>query len=236
MLISTKGFVIHQVKYGESSSIVQIFTHLHGMVRVMIRGSRGKNSKAALLQSLNKVELIYYRKENFSLYNIKEIRTIKPYDRLITEPERIAQLMFIAEVFYRCIKEEEQNIELFELLEQMLETYDKEAFPNPDFHLAFILKLATRIGIQPVANFDKIDRPYLNIQDAIYQSHFQNNCLDKQVSEVIHHFSENEYNGLLIMNGSLRRKSLEGILDYFKLQFPSIGTIRSHEILEQVFH
>jgi len=233
MIVHTEGFIIHQVKYGETSAVVQIFTEKHGMVKVMLHGARGKKSKAAMLIPLSKVDLIYYRKANGSLYQTKEIRICSPFVRITSEPERIAQMIFITEILHKLIKEEEQNEALFEYLNAKLFLYDAQEMSDADFHIHFLYDIAKFTGIQPLNNIDAYDEKYFNIQDGCFQTLNQANCLDLHVSETIYLLSNRAATPKL--TNQLRKNVLRGLLQYFYIQFPAMGKIKSHEVLEKVF-
>ncbi|MFN4122952.1 MAG: DNA repair protein RecO [Flavobacteriales bacterium] len=231
MIVSTEGLVIHQIKYGETSSIVQVFTRLQGMVKVMVNGVRGKKSKAGLLQPLNQIELVYYRKDHQQIYNIKEIRMTKAYQHLNTEPDRIAQLMFCTELIHKTVKEEEQNDALYDFIQTALDEYDAQFSSNADFHLSFLAGLAAFVGIQPMLNYNQ-ENKFFSLTEASFQGFEDLQCLTTLQSQTFFKL----FNGdKLSLSNAERRALLLSVLAYYQAQFPHMGKIRSVEVLQQVF-
>jgi DNA repair protein RecO (recombination protein O) len=231
MLVTSQGFVIHQIKYGETSSIVQIFSSNYGMIKLMINGVRGKKSKAGMLQPLNQVEVVYYRKEHQQIYTLKEMVLTRPYLHLNSDPERIAQVMFCTELIYKMVKEEEQNEDLFTFIKSSLDNYDDAVTSDADFHLHFLAGLASATGILPNQNYEN-DRIFFNLQNGDFQSYEDVQCLSAIDSKHIYHL----FSGVpLKINNTERRTLLSAVLSYVQMQFPHVGKIQSAEILAQVF-
>jgi len=65
MLIKTRGIVLQQFKYLDSSLIVKIYTEELGLQSYMVKGSRSKKStqKPAYFQPLSLIDLVVYHKE-----------------------------------------------------------------------------------------------------------------------------------------------------------------------------
>src|SRR4030066_1853086 len=115
MLIKVRGIVLHHIKYKECSSIVHMYTDLHGRQSYLINNARGKRGqhRANLLQPLFFLEMEVYHKPYRELQRIKEFNQHIPFRTLPFDLNKSTQAMLIAEVLYRSLKEEEANPELF---------------------------------------------------------------------------------------------------------------------------
>ena len=118
MLSKTRGIVLHQIKYSDTSIIVYIYTEKYGRQTYLIKGAKRKNAKikANIFQPLFLFDLEVYHNPNKKFQKIKEV-VINPV--LNTVPNNIIKKsisLFIAEVLYKIIKEEEPNITLFEYI------------------------------------------------------------------------------------------------------------------------
>jgi len=65
MIFSTSGIVLRSVKYGDTSSVVSIYTRQFGIQSYLVNGVRGaaKNSKVHLFQPASVVELEVYHNQ-----------------------------------------------------------------------------------------------------------------------------------------------------------------------------
>ena len=111
MIYNTRGIILHCIKYSETSVIAKAYTELFGIQSYMINGVRAKKSKnkPGLLQPLTMLNMTVYRKAGGGIQRIKSLSSI---------PQKIASSagisnstisLFIAEVLYKTIKEEEPN-------------------------------------------------------------------------------------------------------------------------------
>ena len=87
MLVTTEGIVLHFIRYGESSVIATIFTRDFGRQSYLVNAARSKKSqnKASLLQPLFLVDLVAYQKQTRELHRIKDLRSNRVYDVLLSE-------------------------------------------------------------------------------------------------------------------------------------------------------
>ena len=116
MLVTTEGIVLHFIKYGESSVITTIYTRDFGRQSYLINAARSKKSKnkAGLLQHLFLVNLVAYQKQNRELHRIKEIKSNHAYQNIAFDISKSTQAIFIAELLYKTISEQESYPEMFE--------------------------------------------------------------------------------------------------------------------------
>ena len=84
MLFKTRGIVFRFTKYGESSIIVTIFTEMFGLQSYIVNGVRDKTSKnkIALYQPLTLLDLVVYHRENATIFRIKEVKCLHPYQTI----------------------------------------------------------------------------------------------------------------------------------------------------------
>jgi len=84
MLYTSRGIVLHQLRYSESSVIVKIFTEKYGLKSYIFKGVHKKKAsiRSSLLQHLNLVELVCDDKDYGGLQHPKELRLEYPYHTL----------------------------------------------------------------------------------------------------------------------------------------------------------
>src|ERR1700682_5759184 len=118
MLHKTRGIVLHTTDYAESSLIVKIYTELYGMQSYLINSVRRPKAKinSNLFQPLTLVELVVYHKHTGNLQRLKEISSNPQLVSIPYFTVKTSVAMFLNEVIYYSIREEEANSDMFRFL------------------------------------------------------------------------------------------------------------------------
>ncbi len=251
MLHSTRGIVFHSVKYSESSVIVKIYTGLFGLQSYLFKGIRNPKSriKPGLFQPLTLLDLVVYHKERHTLQSVKEVRLAHPYQSIPYDIRKSSVALFINELVYKAIREEEANPSLFEFLWSSCLHLDETDATVSDFHLLFALQLCHHLGIFPQTNYSR-QCPFFNLREGHFQSSIPEHpqYLDPEMSrrfnELLEGCSMDEIennetakwlNGEPILSAEARRQLLETILLYYQLHLPGFRGMQSHHVLHTVF-
>ena len=143
MLVSTEGIVLHSIKYGESSLIVTIYTKAFGRQSYIINAARSKKSKnrAGILQPLFLVSLVSYQKHSREIQRIKEIKNEPTYQNIPFDIVKSTQVIFLGEMFYKTLVEQESSPEMFEFIKNSLLYFDLNEKGSANFHLWFLFRL-----------------------------------------------------------------------------------------------
>ncbi len=234
MLHSTKGIVFHSLKYSETSIIVKIYTELFGIQSYLIKGIRNAKSKIkpGLFQSMTLLDLVVYHKEKQSLQSVKEVQLSCPFKTIPFDIRKSSVTLFINELVYKSIREEEANPELFNFLWHSCLELDETEESVSFFHIRFSLQLMQFLGIFPQNN--RTDGfPVFNMREGLFQASVPNHphYLDPEQSRVFSEMLNIEYR---ILNIELRSKMLETILLYYQLHLPGFKGVQSHHILHDV--
>lgn len=242
MLHTTKGIVIHQFKYGEKSVIAKIYTQKFGLQSYIINGVRGKKStnKFAYLQVLSLVEINAYHKENRGLQQLKTIKLDLPFQSIPFNVYKTSIAFFIAEIIYKSIKEEETNTPLFDFLYHSIQVLDVCERNYTNFHIYFLTLFAKHLGFPPqhiiAENYENL---YFDLQEGIFcpLKPFHAAFLDKEAAYVLIMIIKTQYNEIesFTIIGKLRAKLLQGLLDYYKIHAINFDTLKTKEVLEELF-
>ncbi len=151
MISTTKAIVLSAIKYKDNSLIVTCYTVDFGIqsyiLHHVLQSKKGKLNPA-YFQVLSQLEIQVNNKQNQSLQKISEVKLKHTYTSLQTNIYKSTVALSLAEILQSCLKEEEQNKELYNYLEAALLWYDIHEF-NANFHLLFLLKLSQHLGIYP---------------------------------------------------------------------------------------
>ncbi|MFC2081420.1 DNA repair protein RecO [Bacteroidota bacterium] len=240
MIHKVKGVVLHHIKYKESSAIVHIYTDLYGRQAYLVNSIRGKKSKypGNLLQPLTLLEIEAYHKEGRDLQRLKEMRNYISYRTIPFDMHKSSQSLFLAEVLYKVLREEDPNKGLYEFLEQSLQLLDISEENITNFHLLFLVQLTKYLGFYPENNFgdEKIGFDMRNGQFSdgtnIHPDYF-----DKQSSELLNRLIGCGFTDLsqVIVSQDIRRQFLDDLMNYYRLHIHGFGTLKSLPILNEIY-
>ncbi|MBL7137294.1 MAG: DNA repair protein RecO [Bacteroidales bacterium] len=239
MLYKTRGIVLHSVKYSESSLIVKVYTEIFGLQSYLLKGIRSQKAKTkpALFQSLSLLDMVVYHKEKSSLHPVKEVRLAAPTHSISSDIRKSSIALFLAELIYRTIREEEANTALFEFLWNGFILLDAVEEPFSNFHLLFAIKLSRYLGFKPQGNRSEYNR-FFHLREGSFHPLYSSPdaCLDEQESAWFFQLIKTDLDQLsqLSFPAKVRSNLLDKILLYYRFHLPGFKEIRSHEILHTV--
>jgi len=240
MLISTEGIVLHFIKYGESSVITTIFTRDFGRQSYLVNAARSKKSqnKASLLQPLFFVDIVAYQKHSRELHRIKELRNNHVYQNLPFEITKSSIAIFLAEVLYKSINEQESYPEMYDFIKNSLLYFDLMETGSANFHLWFLFRLTEYLGFLPDTSRVGFEG-WLDIKKGAVV-HFQPShpfYANKEATENLMKLSAlkiYEISGFEIPR-KMRDTLISVLIDYYQLHFDDLGEIKSLNVLREVF-
>ena len=240
MLHKTRGIIFNTFKYSDNSVIAKIYTEEFGLQSYLVNSVHRKkaNTKIAVLQPLTLVDCVVYRKEKKQLQHAKEIKCSHPYVTIPSEIAKSSILIFLNEILYKSIKEEEKNSKLFEFIHTSLQVLDLKTENCSNFHLLFLAQLTKYLGFLPSGNFSE-DTPYFDLQAGSFKSLEPKHpfCLTKNFSEkfnLLLNLSQDKLALLQITNGE-RKVLLEKLILYYEIHLDTMREIKSHKVLEEIF-
>lgn len=239
MIEKTRGIFLHAVKYSETSLIASIYTEAYGRQSFIINGIHGRNSgaKASAFQSLYLLDIEMYYKAGRELLRLKNARITYPYSTIPFDIRKSTQVMFLAEVLYKCLREEEPNNELFNFIFNSLTLLDLSETGISNFHIWFLFKLTRFLGIYPSRDNAKISN-FFDLQNALFVDHepLHNQFTDKHLTVLFSRLFDVDFSSIenLDYTQNERRLVLEKLLEFYRIHFDHLGEIKSLEVLKEV--
>jgi len=239
-LESTRGIVLQQIKYGDTSLICQIYTERYGRKSFLFKGIRSKKSKihANILQALFMLNLTAYVKEGKDMSLVKDASPALIFSHIPYDIHKSAQAMFMAEVLNKCLHEEEPNAVLFAFVRNSIEYFDLMGAGSSNFHILFLVKLSKHLGFYPSAKLNP-DEMVFDMKEGIYMPDLQGHLdfIDPLNSQLLDTILNNNYDQLsgLELNQRMRNDLLDFILKFYSFHIEGISRLRSHAVLKEVF-
>jgi DNA repair protein RecO (recombination protein O) len=239
MLQKIDAIVLTKLKYSESDLIVKCFTKQRGVESYLLKGvlkSKKGKLKPALFIPITQLQIEERYRENSSLQSINEAKLSYTYTSIHTNVFKSTIIMFLSEVLTFALKEEKQNIGLFNYLITSFQILDQEdSFVN--FHLLFLVKLSKHLGIYPKE--DNEGNPYFNIIDGNFESFRANNyCLKGENVELLKVLLGMNFDSVkeIKINANQRQTFLSLMLLYFEYHIPGFKKPKSLDVLSSVFN
>jgi DNA repair protein RecO (recombination protein O) len=241
MIRKTRGIVLHTTRYGESSLVVHCYTEQYGRQTYMVKGVRKsrKHNRSNLFQPLFILDFEVYHKDSREIQLVKEVSRAMPLNSMPFDMVKSAQAIFIAELIYRVVREEESNPMLAHFLLSSIQYLDALEKASPDFHILFMFQLSRHLGFYPKNNFGE-GRIFFDFSSGQFISHCKNPelHLDEISSKLWHQYMLSEYQSVKEsdFNGLQRKLVLDNLVRFYKSHVAGMGDIRSLEVLHTYFH
>lgn len=236
MLEKTKAIVISTIKYQEKSLIVKCFTEARGLKSYFIRdafSSKRSAQKIAYFQPLTLLQIEADHKDKGGLSYLKEIKLFAPYYTIGSDIRKTTIVLFISEILYSCIKEEEENHTLYSFLETALLWLDSHT-ETINFHLILLLEITKFLGFYPVLPQDS--EIYFEMSEGVFTSHETTTCLNREETLLFKKLLSLKFDTPgKIFHVTERQQLLTLLLKYYELHLGSFKKPKSLEILREVF-
>jgi len=219
--------------------IAVIYTESYGRQSFMVNGARSKKSiiKTVAFQPLYLLDLEIYYNAGRDIHRLKEVRIANPFATIPFDIRKSSMVIFLSEILYKCLKEEEPNTGLFDFIYNSLSYLDLSDQGISNFHLWFMFKLTQFLGIYPRSEHALISN-YFDLQKAQFVNHEppHHQFTDKHVTNLFSRLFEVDLTSLekLDYNHNDRKLVLEKLLEYYHIHFDSLGEIRSLSVLKEV--
>ena len=235
-----KGIVLNTIRYSDKHNIVHIYTDGRGLMSfaVPLGKTQAARMRNAMLMPLSLVDLEAGIRSGRDLAILREIQRNYPLATIYSDPMKNAIALFISELLTHVIQEPEGNDYLFRYIEQSVQLLEQMPGQVANFHICFLFHLGAHLGIQP--NLESYSKGYwFDMTDGVFlpSAVAGHALLQPQEAQVIHLLSRMTFAnmGVFRFNREERNRMLDVIISYYRLHNAAIGTLRSPEILKQLF-
>lgn len=240
MLQKSEAIVLHQIKYSDTSNIVDVYTSLYGRTTLLVPIPKSRRSifKASLFQPLALVDIEADFRSNRSLNRIKNAKLSYPFASIPFDRSKTTIAFFLAEFMLYSLREEAENKPLFGYLKNSILWLDNCSVNFSNFHLVFMMHLSWFLGFYPnLTGYRKGD--YFDLQNSCYTSLPLTGqpFLKPDEAHRINTLMRMNYNNmhLFAMNRDQRNRCIEVLLSYYRIHLPEFPELKSVEVLREVF-
>lgn len=243
MVHKTKGIVLRNVKYGETSVIVTILTELFGLQSYLVNGVRTNKGKrgtrSSLFQPAALLDLVIYHQESKNLQRLKEYDWSYLYRHIFSDVVTNAVALFMIELLQKCIKQPEPNAELFNFMEDVLTGLDQaDISVQANFPLFFALHLAGFFGLRIDDNYSP-ERSWLDLKEGHFTESKPDHphYLEKPLSEISSHLLkvlQPAELAELALNKEKRRLLLLAYEDFYSMHISGFTPLKTVPVLRTI--
>lgn len=239
MRTKTRAIVLNTVPYSESSLIVKAYTEELGQASFIVSGVRSGKGKfhPNLFQPLSLLEIIATGKPGQSMLRITDAQLSPPFTGIPTDIVKSTMALFLAEVIYRSIREEEGNPAMFGFIHNAIQILDLAPAGYSRFHLFFMVQLTRYAGFYPNESGSG-RQPYFDLHEGRFTSSspLHPEYTDQAISDVLRSLINATFDNFheLTIPSPTARVAMNTLIRYYELHLTHGREIISHKILEEV--
>lgn len=240
MLSKTRGIVLHSIPYNDKYAIIYMYTEAFGRASYLVARNRSKKSTVskALFMPLSVLEMEVEHLNKRDLHRIKETKICYPLTELFCNPVKNVLALFLAEVLFRVVKDTEPDARLFGFLYDSIQMLECAEEGVANFHLVFLLRLLSYMGIYPNADSHNPGRYFDMLNGTFADSPpMHRHYLNKEESLVFARLLKISFENMSLYSFSRqdRVRIIDRVLEYYRLHLPDFPEIKSFSVLQSLF-
>jgi DNA repair protein RecO len=146
-IVQTEAVLLKKFKYGDTSIIANFFSKDFGKFTAIVKGARNlKSGKSAVYQSMNRMTLMFNKKENRDLQIINKADLIDTYEGIKINLDKINTAFRILELVNRLYIEYDKHPETFHLVTDVLKNIEQAEINFMNYLIFFQLKISEYTG------------------------------------------------------------------------------------------
>ncbi|MDE6006145.1 MAG: DNA repair protein RecO C-terminal domain-containing protein [Muribaculaceae bacterium] len=234
------GIVIDFTKHSDRHNVVTLFTRERGRVSLL---SQAGNGKTARIRNASLMPLSVISADiNFSA--TRELQFLGQFSRpllwkdIYFNPVKSAIALFISEFLNIYLRQSPPDARLFDYLTRTIGRLDRAVEGIPNFHLAFLIEFLNYAGIYPDLTEWRPDA-WFDLQGGVMTIFppAHRNYIEPSNVGILPLLARMNLRTSRVFrfNGTQRRQLLNTLLRYYSLHFPGMGSMKSPEVLGEVF-
>jgi len=249
MIVETEAVVLHAMKYGDTSKIVTLYSKKFGKIKIIAKGVRSqKNKFGSSLEPMTISSLVFYKKEHKELHLLSKSEIAVPLTGLQDDSDKMFIGLALVELVNMVMHDEEENLAVYNMLRESLETINASNKNQANVLIAFMLKLFNLFGFGISLNncvVCKRDLEELDIQFAYLRlsdgKFICSNCsskhgssgvkIDKGMLKSFHYFQNNEIKKTAAFSISSRNEMIAALQSYLRYHVEGSRTLKSLSLL-----
>lgn len=235
-----QGIVVNVIKYNDKHNIAHIYTDRRGMLPFLVQQgtTHAARMRNAMFMPLSIIDFEARLEHGRELGTLHDVRRATMLMSIYSNPVKNAIAMFISELLAHAIQEQESNMVLYSYLRNAITRLEQAQGSVANFHICFLYQLGSLIGIQPDVDSYR-DGYWFNMADGVFTQspHAGGKALPPEQARVLERLARMTFDNMHLFKFTREQRNdiLEMILDYYRLHHSTLGTLRSPDVLKQLF-
>lgn len=234
------GVVIDIIKHSDRHNVVALYTRSHARVSFIVAAGAGKAARLrnAALMPLSVIEADVNFKADRQLQSLTRFSRGEIWRDLYFNPSKSAIALFIAEFLNRFLRDSPPDPHTYDFIIDTIRQLDNCQQSPANLHLAFLIEFLKYAGITPDIS-EIADDAWFDMREGLVtrlpirhsdllapQETLMIPMLMRMTIRNAHKFR---------FNAGQRRLLLSRLLRYYAIHFPGLSSLKSPEILAEVF-
>lgn len=234
------AIVLNVRKYNDRNNIVTLYTRERGRLSFISPSGSGKasNARRARLQPLAVIETEFHFKSTAELQRLGHVACSEIWTDIYFHPSKRAISLFLSEFLYRLLNATMPDPQLFDFLVNSFRLLDNMESGVNDFYIPFLTGMLAFSGIQPDTSGYRDDYVF-DFAGGEFVPEFEAKgpVIAGEEAKAIPVIAKVNFSNIkrLRLTGAGRRQILYGILNYFSYHFPGLSSLKSPEVLRELF-
>lgn len=229
-----EGILLKRMAYSETSLITTFYTKQEGLQTFLFQG--GKKKKGNSLQPLSRFELAFFKRPDSELGKITTIQSLSSFQSIPFHPVKSGIAFFLAELLEKCLRSVESDKKLYEFLIDEIQFLDENNF-LANYPIWFMIQFTAFLGIEPLLIDD--EPRFFDVEEGELLANQPTGhiFIKDETIPLISFFLKNtkEITLQTTIPKVLRKTLQENLLDYYKRHVAGFGTLKSWQVLQEVF-
>jgi DNA repair protein RecO (recombination protein O) len=146
-IIKTEAIVLSKLNYGDTSSIVSLYTESEGKISAILKGGRNPKSKIGMIvDPLNHLQIIIYKKNSRDIQILSSADLISHFGKIKENLESLKYSFAILEIVKSLTMDDEPNKKLFKGIIKILNYLESQKEPAAVLYGRFFLFFISELG------------------------------------------------------------------------------------------
>lgn len=240
-LAKEEGVVLHALRYDDSRLVVKIYTRCQGLRSYMVRPSRrngnGSGAGVVMFQPLTHLTFESVAAKGNAMESLRNVSLAGSPLLAAPGPMRSSVALFVADVLNQTIRHPEADPALFEFVVTVVgQVMNAPDDLLNDIPLIFMMQQARLLGFEPLLNRDRLHPLFDMMEGRFVSTAIHGHYVPADWSELFIRLAKECRSGFgpLSLPRHSRRVLLSFLIEYFALQVPGMGEIKSHRVLHEV--
>ena len=235
-----QGVVLNTIKYSDKHNIVHVYTRQRGLMAFAVPQGRtpAARQRNAMLMPLSLIDAEARIAHGRELATLRDLRRNVALNAIYADPVKGAVAMYVSELLTHAIQEREQNQMLYDYIEQCVMILESATRGVANFHICFTYHLGILLGIQPDTGTWH-EGWWFDMTDGVFRPGPSGggHWLRPDEARVIWLLSRMTFANMHLFRfeRTQRNRVLDVMLAYYRLHNSTLGTLRSPEVLKQLF-